>query len=289
MKIVVWNSCQSLVLAASLAASTAHADAADEPAAPAVEEAAAAPAKEPAAGPSADWRVDFTTWIWVMGLEGEIGVRGRSADVDSSFADIMEQSDSIFALSGRLEIGSGRMSAYVDGMYCDLGVDDASGPSGLIDVDVTFEQTTIDFGAMFRVVDVEPSGESAKNDRNFTLDLYGGGRYVNLDIEFDPANAASRSDSIDWIDPIVGARVTVPIAEHWHVSVNGDVGGFGVASDFTWSATAVVGYDFTLFDHPASVMAGYRAIGWDYTSNGSAQFEWDVIQHGAIIGFSMKF
>ena len=71
---------------------------------------------------------------------------------------------------------------------------------------------------------------------------------------------------------------------------NGDIGGFGVGSDFTWSATIVIGYDFLLFEHPALVYLGYRAIGQDFTEgSGSDRFTWDVIQHGPILGFSLLF
>jgi hypothetical protein len=82
----------------------------------------------------------------------------------------------------------------------------------------------------------------------------------------------------------------LPVAEHWQIRANGDIGGSGVESDFTWSLTGVFGYDFTLFDHPASVYFAYRALGRDYTKgSGSQKFTWDVVQHGPILGFSLLF
>ena len=54
--------------------------------------------------------------------------------------------------------------------------------------------------------------------------------------------------------------------------------------------TGVIGYDFLLFDHPASVFVGYRAIGTDFTEgSGSDQITWDVVMHGPILGFSLLF
>mgnify|MGYP000367028859 CR=1 FL=1 len=56
------------------------------------------------------------------------------------------------------------------------------------------------------------------------------------------------------------------------------------------SVTAVVGYDFRLFHHPASVILGYRAIAWDYTDgSGTSEFTGDVAQHGVMLGFGMRF
>ena len=41
---------------------------------------------------------------------------------------------------------------------------------------------------------------------------------------------------------------------------------------------------------PATVYGGYRAIGWDF-SEGSpgSEFRWEVIEHGPILGFSLRF
>ncbi len=242
-----------------------------------------------AAGSGNVWRFELNTWIWLTAMNGEIGVRDRSADVDASFADILDASDSVLAFSGRLELGFGPFAGFVDGYYSNLGIEDASGPAGIASIDIEVEQTIVDFGLMYRLGDWEPSGDAAANVRNITLDLYAGVRYTGLDTELDPANEATRSSSENWFDPIVGAKLVWPFAEKWHVAVNGDVGGFGVESDLTWSATGVVGYDFSLFDIPSTVSFGYRAIGWDYTSEGDNEFKWDIIQHGLILGMALRF
>ena len=255
----------------------------------------AAPDAEPSADQNLDnaespFRFELYTWVWVMGLDGTVGARGRTTDVDASFGDILDASDSVFAFSGRMELGYGKFAGYIDGMYADLGVDDVRGPEGLETFDISFEQTILDFGLMYRIVDHKPTGKAAANPRNLTLDLYGGGRYSGLELTVDPSSEPARSADKNWVDPIFGAKLTAPLAEHWHLMVNGDIGGFGAASDFTWSTTAVIGYDFLLFKHPSSVMLGYRAIGWDYTDgSGDSEFTWDIIQHGVILGFSMEF
>jgi hypothetical protein len=236
------------------------------------------------------WRVEFTTWIWAMGTEGDVGVRGLTANVSASFTDIIDDSDSLFALSGRLEVGYEKFAVFVDGFYADIGVDNITGPEGMADVDLTFEQIIVDFGAMYRIGDWEPSGGAAANEQNITLDLYAGGRYIDLEMELDPASQASRSADQQWIDPIFGAKLNYPISENWLFNINGDIGGFGVESDFTWSTTAVFGYNFDLFSIPATVLFGYRAYGWDYADGaGQDRFVWDVTQHGPILGLSLRF
>lgn len=242
--------------------------------------------------PSRDnpWRADAYLWIWLVGIEGDLGVRGRTVDTNVNFLDILDASDSLFAFSGRLEVAYDRLGVFVDGTYARLGFDDVSGPLELARVDVTFDMLLLDFGLMYRIGIWEPTGAAAKSVYDTTLDLYAGARYTDLELEIDPANFPAISGSRDWIDPIVGAKLTLPIAERWHLKVNGDIGGFGVSSDFTWSATGVLGYDFTLFEQPASVYLGYRGLGQDYSSgSGDTKFTWDVIQHGPLLGLSLRF
>jgi len=82
----------------------------------------------------------------------------------------------------------------------------------------------------------------------------------------------------------------VPLNQSIHIDVWGDIGGFGAASDLTWSATGVVGFDFELCELPMTVFAGYRAIAHDYSKgSGADRFVWDVVLHGPILGFSIQF
>ena len=46
--------------------------------------------------------------------------------------------------------------------------------------------------------------------------------------------AIASSGSVDWVDPFVGARLRHQLAPGEEIVVRGDVGGFGVGSQFTW-------------------------------------------------------
>ncbi|MCC6682860.1 MAG: hypothetical protein IT445_18335 [Phycisphaeraceae bacterium] len=234
-----------------------------------------------------EWRVDLDTWIWAMGIEGDIGARGLTSSVDATFFDVLDASDSLIGLAGRLEIGKGKWAGFVDGAYNKIGVDNATGSLGIAKVDVTIEQAVVDFGLMYRLMD-KPSDQGSR--RNNTLDVYAGARYQSLDIELDPATLPTRDHSQNWIDPIIGLKTTIPLSERFYLLAWGDIGGFGVASDFTWATTAILGYDFTLFSRSATVFGGYRAIGTDYTDgSGANKFTWDATLHGPILGLTIKF
>ncbi len=240
------------------------------------------------------WRVDLTTWIWLTSMSGEVGARGTSADADASFGDILDASDSLFGFSGRLEVGYKRFGVFIDGTYMKVGVDDVSVASIMDTVDITSEIGTLDFGLMYRILEWTPDpqawGNPAANPHTPAVDVYAGGRWFSTGLELDPSASSAQSRDVDWIDPIVGARLTLPFAENLHLLAGGDVGGFGVNADFTWSALAAVAWDFRLFDLPCSAYLGYRALGEDYSEgSGDTAFEWDVVLHGPMLGFGVRF
>lgn len=239
------------------------------------------------------WRAELMLLCWLPGLEGTVGVRGQTATASASFADIIDSSDSLFGIAGRLEIGRGRWGAFVEGLYNRVTDEHASGPLGQADIDITFQETFVDCGLMYRLLGPTSKAEFSEPTET-VLDLYAGARVTSLSVELDPAILSSVSGDRSWADPIIGARVGVPLREFvglpFRLVASGDVGGFGIASDFTWSATAYIAYDFRLFGTPASVLVGYRAVGWDYTTGeDSNEFTWDVIQHGALLGFALRF
>jgi len=63
----------------------------------------------------------------------------------------------------------------------------------------------------------------------------------------------------------------------------GFIGGFGAASKLTWDVFAGVGYQF---NPRFGVVAGYRALGVDYSNKG---YVYDVVQHGPLVGLVGRF
>ena len=62
----------------------------------------------------------------------------------------------------------------------------------------------------------------------------------------------------------------------WSIGFRGDVGGFGIASNFTWKAGAVIDWRVGKF---IALGAGYRALDYDYEED---DFAYDVRQHGPV-------
>jgi hypothetical protein len=227
------------------------------------------------------WHVTVTPYVWAPGLYGDVTIRGVNAHLDQSFIDTLDKTDTVVGLQGHLELTRGRWGAFGDVVYMKTRVEDA-GTTGL---DVTTRMWFVEFGGQFRLLD-----NTVDRVPGFTLDIYGGGRYSYLELGLDTQGVRSAKQNRSWTDPIVGARLGVHFSEHVFLLFAGDVGGFGVGSDFAWSVMGLFGYKWQGAGLEWAVLAGYRALGQDYTSgSGTSRFRWDTTMHGPIVGLSIRF
>ena len=236
------------------------------------------------------WQFQVVPWLWALSINGSTTIKGISTDVDIGFSEIFDQLN--FGLFLEAEARHGRFGVFGNLMYADLFTDVGAGP---LDIDVDTQMLMTGIGLSYRLgpwslatdrgIDRDPAGPL------LVVDPFVGFRYTSLDVDLESDLTPNVGGGEDWFDPIVGARTIVQIDRNWSVTALGDIGGFGVGSDFTWQAAGLVGYTFDLFDeNDTTVAAGYRALGQDYaTGSGRDRFEWDVIYHGPILSLAVRF
>lgn len=274
----------------------------------------AGPAALPSpAYPVSGWSTSFTTYGWLTFLTGSSTVKGHTVDINVNPIQVLEHLERMPWFS-YLELRNGRFSVYNDAMYAYLG---ASGsvakttPNATLGVraSIGFEQAIIETGVTYELYRVD-SGGSFKDPltaASFTaVDVIAGARYwyQSLDASFNLTVAAdvdgiervgtrgvARSGSVDWVDPLVGLRVRRQIVPGKEIVLRADVGGFDVGSKFSWNALAAYNFSVGTFAGlPLSGMVGYRALQADYAQGlGFARYEYNVIQHGPILGVTAKF
>jgi hypothetical protein len=221
---------------------------------------------------------EHTLAIYMVGssINGTAGAGPLDVDVDVSFSDILDNFDAGVMFAYRAERGPWAFVA--DLAYLGLEGDKKSlGPLGRTRADLEADQLLLAVTMGY-----------ALNDR---WSAYGGVRYWDLDADLSLAVAGEelRSASVadDWIDPLVGLRYAAPLGGKWSLIATGDIGGFGVGSDFSWTATALAVYQI---NRNAHVLFGYRHIDVDYEDgNGADRFKWDVWEGGPSAGFAWKF
>jgi len=97
--------------------------------------------------------------------------------------------------------------------------------------------------------------------------------------------ALSRTFSLgqNWFDPYLGVAGRYNFWEPFYVTAKGDVGGFGIGSQFTWQASGAVGCQITRRIYSE---VGYRYLYVDYQHAG---FVYDVATRGVQITVGVVF
>ncbi|MDR6756329.1 hypothetical protein J2Y48_001619 [Mycoplana sp. BE70] len=218
------------------------------------------------------WTFTFAPYFWATGLSGDLQNFGlRTIHVNTSFSEIWDHLD-----FGAMAIGEaryGRYSVVTDLMYSKIS-GSAATPRGFISGEVDSE-TFAGFAGV---------GYSLLQDSTGNLDIVGGVRVWSVDntisITFRD-RTVSRSDGDTWVDAIGGLKGTYFLTPNFFLTGWGLVGGGG--ADIDWDVAATAGYKF---NETFSAVAGYRALGVDYSNDG---FKFDVVEQGPIIGLAIKF
>ena len=235
-----------------------------------------------AAAPPAEatdlWDVQIGFPLWAPSLEGEIGVRGRSANVDVDFDDIWDSLDFMFPLNIEVRYCH-HWLFFANTLYTENSVDGEPGrvlgAVGVSEVQLKEKDILSDFGIGYNLFPYKA----------VRLEPFLGGRLVSLDAELEfnvPGPNPEFSDSKTWVDPIIGAYLKVPAGRVFALFAEADVGGFSVSSDITWQAQG--GVEFSL-KHFYSRLT-YRHLEIDYEDGG---FIYDVKMSGPQLEIGFRF
>jgi hypothetical protein len=223
---------------------------------------------------AAEWKHELAPYLWGSAMEGTVGIGDVTAEAEMSFSDILD--DLEFGFMGTYRASSERYSITVDAIYMGLGVTE-KGPGGVLKADIDVDQVGLeaDFGYVL--------GER--------LTLFGGLRYVGLDADLRVTgplgNELSASEGQNWVDPVVGAIYAWPLAEDWALNLRGDIGGFGIGSDFAWQGIATLRWQFS---PRTSLAVAYRYLDMDYEDGkGSDYFKYDMATSGPAMGVIFTF
>ncbi|POF29440.1 hypothetical protein [Roseibium marinum] len=87
---------------------------------------------------------------------------------------------------------------------------------------------------------------------------------------------------------MIGLRGSHDLTDKWSLSGRADIGGFGLASDFTWNVQGGAGYRF---NDVWTAHFQYKVLSVDYDNGrtGPSSFAYDAITHGPVLGVSATF
>ena len=262
------------------------------------------------------WRFRVALYGWAPSVAGSLTARGQTVDVNASFIQILQKSDSLIGYMGYFEADKGKVGFYLDTVWAKLGFDSSTASSrnpiaGLqistsSNTAVTYSFAIIEAGGLYEIArwPGSPGSFTALDgllgfrywnshvdvnfDFNGTVDFTRLSNALGRDIEFSRSFAIARSGSLDWIDPVIGLRLRHQFTPSQEIMVRGDVGGFGFQSNFEWQAVGVYSYAWQFTGYQLAALIGYRALGVNYTNTGNNNSV-DLVLHGPIIGFSVRF
>ncbi|HSC29288.1 MAG TPA: hypothetical protein VLD67_18575, partial [Vicinamibacterales bacterium] len=231
--------------------------------------------------PEDRWTFAVAPYLWAISLDGNAEVAGVEADVDVPFRDAVK--DLSFGAMLLVDARRGRFGIGVNGVFVRTSPDDEVGP---IEIDATADLAQLAVGPYYRAVEWQYGESASGRPLRLILEPYGGARLNHLRLELEVRGGPQFDDNQTWVDPIVGTRFAVDLAEHWVVAGAADVGGVVAGSDLSWNVQGYLGYRTSVFGQPTTFAIGYRALYVDYDHN---EFKWDVTQQGPILGAVLRF
>jgi hypothetical protein len=236
----------------------------------------ASPAEGPAVTVPGGWSIIVAPYLWAAGLNGTVGVGGRTAAIDQSFGDILSDLD--IGFMGVTEVRYDRFAIFSDFTYGKLSSTDRT-PFGVLANKIDTTSTSLMWtGAVeYRLFD-RPGAN---------LDIMAGFRLFSignaLAFKGGPLDGFDADQTETWADPIVGLKGSVDLSARLYLTGWAMIGGFGVSSDSVWDVMGGAGYRF---NDTISAVLGYRAAGVDYEDDG---FTYDTVQQGPFSGVVFRF
>lgn len=264
------------------------------------------------------WTLRLTPYGWLPFLRGDTTVKGRTAELDIKPYQVLENLEAMPWMS-YAEARKGPLAFYNDIFYAKLGVSGGGvrarnfGPSAggslAVSASLDFEMAVVELGGAYEIARWVSGGGagSAAGFVPFTaFDIIAGARYWHQDLSVSVAlagalnigglqiagnRAIAGGGSVDWVDPLVGARFRHSFAPGHELIFRADIGGFDVGSKFSWNVLAAYSFDLMVRDGVKySGVIGYRALDVNYAQGANqTRYGYDVLQHGPLSALTISF
>ncbi len=228
-----------------------------------------------------NWRFIVEPYLMATSIEGDSSIgRATGVEVDVDFSDILENLEAGFMISAVAYHKSG-WGIIVDYGFMKLGTDTSGPLDGVINAEVRQGVLETFIAKQFAL-------------QQGHWELYTGIRWWDndIDVTIDPAirpGSINLSIEEDWVDPVIGVQIGIPLSDSFELVFRSDVGGFGISSDFTALVAAGFHYRFT---EMISLDVRYKALWVDYETGAEGTpdyFSYTTVTHGPILGVIFEF
>jgi hypothetical protein len=238
-------------------------------------------AEAPEATTGDRWNITVAPYLWATSMDGHASVGDIKADVDVPFSDILK--DLALGAMLAIDVEKGGFGVGVNGLFARVSPDADVGP---LELDATSDTGQLAIAPYYRVIDWAYRTSSSGQPLRLRVEPEAGFRLTYMRVELEVRRGPTFDNNESWVDPLIGSRVGLDLTDRFAIAGEANIGGFGVGSEFTWNAQAILGYKTRLFGLATTFAIGYRALYQDYHHN---NFEWDVTMHGPLIGTAVRF
>jgi hypothetical protein len=229
------------------------------------------------------WEFRVTPYLWAMSTAGNGELGPVPVDLDADTITIVKGLD--FSLEGYAEAAKhGYLllaDTHISKVHVDIPAETRDG--------VPFTEGKF----VNRQVIVAAAAGRRMMTHYGLVDVYGGIRYYNIDLSAlftgFPFLFGQRGE---WVDPIVGGRILMPLKPKITFAVRGDVGGFGAGSNFAWMVQPTLTYQWK---PKIGMLMGYRMLKVDRESGRGPTpfnedlFHYEVNHRGPGLGMVLSF
>jgi hypothetical protein len=226
------------------------------------------------------WHVAVSPYIWFPGVHGTaVGPGGNGLGFSASPGDLL--SNARFGLMGAVEVRRNRLVGTLDLLWIRLEDDKALPLPGFVLPPTSANIKATEFLLAPKI------GFRVINEERIKIDALVGLRYWYLgeNLRFNPSLLGLNfSGSHDFVDPVVGGRIQVPLSPKIVVNILGDVGGWNTGSKLEYQVAGLLGYKVK---PKWTLQVGYRYLNVDY--RGSRLSVFNATTAGVLVGFTRTF
>ncbi len=228
--------------------------------------------------PDDQWHLSVSPYLWFPGTHGTAGAFKRDIGYRASAIDLL--SHFRFGLMGAAEARHDRVLFPVDMMWIRLRDDKALPFPGLSATSAEIK------GSMFILT--PKTGFRVIDGEKFKADFLIGLRYWHFgeNLQFNPSRLGLNfSKSQNWVDPLVGGKIEAAVSQKAVITVAGDVGGWGAASQLEYQIVGLLGYKLK---PSMTLQGGYRYLYADYQKGGPANATNKFAFSGIVLGLTLN-
>ena len=211
---------------------------------------------------------ELTPYLWAASIEGTTAAGGgESPPIDSDY--------NFFALDNLDGVASATFTArnkqwgfLFDFLY--VTYEDTLLESTPLQTTPRLEGTIIEFAGAYTPASID------------RLEFIAGLRHQDITVSLALLNQKPEQ-SVTWIDPFAGIIYARPLRGNFHMSLRGDLGGFGIESDMAINAEAIFRYQMS---DTFAIKFGYRYLKVRFKED---VFLYDISLDGFLLGLGIGF